>query len=251
MVDTAVGFQRGVEIVERPVRGIASGRGFIRIGQYPRGGEGRIDGVVLVDVEIAREDHELPGAAHFADLRDDQFGALLARPDTDVIHMQVEEPEPAPGLPVQEMPPCANAGQRGVPPLVGTVGNFREPEMAFVQQPETLLFIEYGGIFAFGLAVVAPHADIGIVGKLRQHIVQLPVEHLLAAENIEPLEFDQPAYPGAAAFPAVASFGVAFIGVTDIVGGYGQFLRNGREQQHGEQGEGQQSFHSNVFGLTE
>jgi len=31
------------------------------------------------DVEIAREDHELPGAAHFADLRDDQFGALLAR----------------------------------------------------------------------------------------------------------------------------------------------------------------------------
>lgn len=119
-------------------------------------------------------------------------------------------------------------GQRGVPPLVGTVGNFREPEMAFVQQPETLLFIEYGGIFAFGLAVVAPHADIGIVGKLRQHIVQLPVEHLLAAENIEPLEFDQPAYPGAAAFPTVASFGVAFIGVTDIVGGYGQFLRNGR-----------------------
>ncbi len=65
--------------------------------------------------------------------------------------------------------------------------------------------------------------------------MQLPVEHLLAAENIEPLEFDQPAYPGAAAFPTVASFGVAFIGVTDIVGGYGQFLRNGREQQHGEQ----------------
>lgn len=142
-------------------------------------------------------------------------------------------------------------GSAGVPSLVGTVGDFREPEMAFVQQPETLLFIEYGGIFAFGLAVIAPHADIGIAGKLRQHIVQLPVEHLLAAENIEPLEFDQPAYPGAAAFPAVAAFGVALIGVTDIVGGHGQLLRNGREHQHGKQGKGQQSFHSNVFGLTE
>lgn len=142
-------------------------------------------------------------------------------------------------------------GSAGVPSLVGTVGDFREPEMAFVQQPETLLFIEYGGIFAFGLAVIAPHADIGIAGKLRQHIVQLPVEHLLAAENIEPLEFDQPAYPGAAAFPAVARVRRRLIGVTDIVGGHGQLLRNGREHQHGKQGKGQQSFHSNVFGLTE
>lgn len=119
--------------------------------------------------------------------------------------------------------------------------------MAFVQQPETLLFIKYGRIFAFGLAVVAAHTDIGIIRQLRQHVVQLPIEHFLAAENIETVEFDQPADPEAAAFPSVTTPGVALIGIADVVGSYGQLLCGGTERHRNKQNEGQYSFHKGDF----
>lgn len=100
MVDAAVGLQRRIEIVERTVRRVTFLGGPVRIGEHARSGEGRIDMVVLVDVEIAREEHEFLRAAHFADLRHHQFGALLACLHADMVHMQVEEPEAALGLSV-------------------------------------------------------------------------------------------------------------------------------------------------------
>ena len=139
MVDAAVGLQRRVEAVERTVRGVASSGGLVRIGQNARRDKGRIDMIVLVDVKVPGQDHELFGFAHFADLRHHQLGALLAGLHPDMVHMQVEEPEAALGLQVEEMAPRADARQRGVPALVRTVGDLRKPEMAIVQQAETLL----------------------------------------------------------------------------------------------------------------
>ena len=160
-----------------------------------------------------------------------------------MVHMQVEEPEAALGLQVEEMAPRADARQRGVPALVRTVGDLRKPEMAIVQQAKTLLFIKYGRILALRLSVVAPDADIVVVGKLRQHVVQLAVEHLLTSENVEAVEFDQAAHPRTAALPTVTALGVAPIGVADIIGGYGQLLRRGAKGHGGKQDENQQFLH--------
>ena len=93
------------------------------------------------------------------------------------------------------------------------------------------------------LSVVASDADIVVVGKLRQHVVQLAVEHLLTAENVEAVEFDQAAHPRAATLPAVAAFGVAPIGVAAIRGGHGQLLSGGTKGHGGKQRENQQFLH--------
>lgn len=93
------------------------------------------------------------------------------------------------------------------------------------------------------LSVVASDTDIVVVGKLRQHVVQLAVEHLLTSENVEAVEFDQAAHPRTAALPTIAALGVAPIGVADIIGGYGQLLRRGAKGHGGKQGENQQFLH--------
>lgn len=58
-----------------------------------------------------------------------------------------------------------------------------------------------------------------------------------------PLPELRAAHPRAATLPAVAAFGVAPIGVADIIGGHGQLLSGGTKGHGGKQRENQQFLH--------
>lgn len=59
--------------------------------------------------------------------------------------------------------------------------------MAFIEQFEALAEVENRGILPLRRPVVAADANIGIVGQPVEHVVQLVVEHLLCAEDVEAL----------------------------------------------------------------
>ena len=187
VVNPARGHGLGVEIVEGAVGGVASFGRLVRIAQRLGAGQQRIDCIGLVDVEVARKETALARRAHRADAFKDQTAALGARPDADMVQVEVEEVEDNAALPVAEPAPRTDAGQRRIPPHARPPGTLREPEMAFIEQFEALAEVENRGILPLRRPVVAADANIGIVGQPVEHVVQLVVEHLLCAEDVEAL----------------------------------------------------------------
>ena len=160
----AEGLAVGIEAVFRPGPGIFDLGQVVGIGEQPRVAQHGIALARLADVEIARE-HGAFTAAHRPDLVQHQPAAFDLGPFALVVGVQGEEPEPLPGLAVEETPPAADADILGVPALVRARGVLGEPEMARVEQFETVALVEHDRVFARLGAVVAPDAGVSVAGQ--------------------------------------------------------------------------------------
>ena len=138
-----------------------------------------------------------------------------------------------------EMSPGAYSDACGVPSESGTVGCFREPEVAVVEHVEDIRAVEYGGVFTLLFAVVASDADIAVVGENLVERVELALESLLRAEHVEVVEADEVGDHGETARPSVAGGIVAFVKLAQVVGGHieycvipGQCGQGGEREDH-------------------
>ena len=161
VVDVAEGLAVGIEAVLRAGPGVFDLRQVERVVQQPRVVEHGVALARLADVEIARE-HGAFAAAHRADLVERQPAALGLRTLAFVVGVQREEPETLLGLAVEETPPAADADILGVPAPVRARGLLGEPEMARVEQFETLTLVKHDGVFARLGAVVTPDARVAV-----------------------------------------------------------------------------------------
>jgi hypothetical protein len=166
------------------------GRTFGRRGAGPRvlhgedaGGELGVDGVALVYVEVAGEDHG-QFAGHAADALLDEHGAVLSRFVADVVEVGVDRHDVLEGLLVAQDGPGGNAAARRAPARGGRLGSLRQPEGAAVDEFELLLIIIYRAVFAALLAVVARHPHVGVGGQCPADVVELQLLHLLHADDV-------------------------------------------------------------------
>ena len=104
--------------------------------------------------------------------------------------------------------------------------------MPLVEQGQRASVVEYGGVLSCLLTVITPYTDIVVVVEAVLHVLQLPVEHLLCAENVGMLKVDQVADHLATLRPDIAGYGVFVVAVADIVRAYVELLGRNPGRQH-------------------
>ena len=203
VVDAAVGVAIGGKAVEGAVEGIAQPSRLEGVAQGTAFGKSPVGAVGLVYVEVAGENDRQPLAQrpHFL-LH--EVGALDAGLLADVVHVQVEEEELERALLILEVTPRADAGQDGIPAHTGGVGRLGEPEVAVVEQLETAGAVEDGGMFAPLSTVVTAHTDVVEARQAVLQRIELMLEPLLRAEEVEVVEPDEVGHDYTALAPAVA-----------------------------------------------
>ena len=216
MVDARLCLHVRLEVVERAVLGEAQTSVRVRVVEYARRCEDAVYLVVLVDVEVAGE-HDGSTLCYLANLLHNELCCLAARHYAHMIHVQVEVVEAETGLCLLKLAPRADAYARSVPAQLRLVGRFVQPEVALVEQLHAVFLIEYGGIFALCLAVVAAHADIVVAVECAEQVAELRMQHFLRAEDVGTLEVHLVANHLAACLPHVAVAVVVRIMVAYVV----------------------------------
>ena len=158
-----------------------------------------------------------------------------------MVHVEVEEIELQLRFPVLELAPGANAGTCGIPSFPGLLGSLRQPEVAMLHQLHLVLVVEDGLVLSFVNAVLAPYADVSVVGQQALHVIQLWFQHLLSAEDVGMLEVQLGTDDGASLLPSVAGFGVAVVLIAYVVRAHVERL--GACRDDGSEKEEEKFFH--------
>lgn len=231
MVDAACREAVGIKIVEGSVFDKAQAGIGIGVFQYARMREDAIDLIPLVHIEITREHGWCPHG-HLAYAADDEFGPLATRHHTHMVHVDIEEEELLSRALIEEFAPGADSHASSVPSQSRSGGSGGEPEMPLVEQGQRASVVEYGGVLSCLLTVITPYTDIVVVVEAVLHVLKLPVEHLLCAEDIGMLKVDQVADHLATLRPDIAGYGVFVVAVADIVRAYVELLGRNPGRQH-------------------
>ena len=146
MINTARGLELRVEGVECPIGSQPALSDGIRITKERGRSEERIDLVILVDVEVPREDDGSSLRSKTTNATEDEacrFGTRLA---THVVEMEVEEIESAVRLSIFKLAPRADADAGSIPAEGRAVRSFAEPEVARAHLLQPGFVVEDSGI---------------------------------------------------------------------------------------------------------
>ena len=244
MINTARGLELRVEGVECPIGRQPALSDGIRIAQERGGSEERIDLIVLVDVEVPREDdgcslrRKRPNTAQDEACR---FGTRLA---PHVVEMEVEEIESAVRLPIFKFAPRADADAGSIPAEGGAVRSFTEPEVTRPHLLEPCFVVEDSGVFPIFAPIIAPDTDVVIFGESLQEVVDLPDLRLLRPEDIGAFVGEEFADDGAALPPAIAVLGIPVILIADVVCPDKKALRLHADDSEEAKRKGKKSLHN-------
>lgn len=144
VVDAALRLQVGLKGIEGSILAEALLGHGIRVVQQSRVGEDGVDFVVLVDIEVTREDDRRLTVGEFLYLLHDELGPFASGDHSDMVHVQIEIIELHLGSLVAELTPSADSYAGGIPSESGTVGGLTEPEVAVVEQLQIVFFEEDG-----------------------------------------------------------------------------------------------------------
>ena len=212
----------GIETVEGAVGGEPVGSGLVGIRQHLRLREGAVNLIGLVHVEVAGHKHVLGRLAHRLDTADDEFCALGAGDHPDMVHMEVEEPDPLAGILVLQIRPGADADAGGIPAQARLLRGFRQPEPALVQQAEPVPAPEHRFEFPGFLPIVTAHPHTVVIRQCIKHVMQLVHKDFLTSEDVRALIPQHRAHVRKTVFPTIAATGVSFVFITDIVASHFQ-----------------------------
>ena len=257
VVDAACRIQIRLEIVERAVFREADASGLIGVFQQPRVGENRKDFVGLVHIKIACKDDRL-ALGYFSDFIHHQFGSLAPCHHAHMVHVEVKieygfggsspavEQAMTPWLFYHsELTPGADADAGRVPTEGRLVGRLVEPEIAMVDEPEFVFFVENRLILAGLFTIVAAYADVAVAVESFQHVIKLLIQYLLRTEDFGSHEIHLVTNDLATLGPLFALHAIVPVLVTDIVGADQQILGGELQECHYEQGKEEEFFHRN------
>ena len=181
MIDPALRLQAGIKTVERAVFRKPDGCAGVGVLEYARSGEDVVYLICLVNVEIAGKNHRFV-MGDLGNLFQHKTCSLAASHFAYMVHVQVEEIEFIGRQAVPESAPCTDPDAGGIPTQAWHVGCLVEPEVPLVQQLQTVLFVEDGGIFTPFLAIVTSHADVVVSIEPFHQVAELGMKHFLGAE---------------------------------------------------------------------
>ena len=113
MVNPALCESVGTETVRGAVRGVSFLGRHERV--FEKGGISLIYFIVLIDIEISRQEHLFSLFGHFFDSCYHQFCRFLSGEDSDMVIVEIEKPNLLVGLPIFEICPCAYSREGGIP----------------------------------------------------------------------------------------------------------------------------------------
>ena len=243
MINTARGLKLRVEGVECPIgRQPALSYG-IRITKERGRSEERIDLVILVNVEVPREDDGSTLRSKTTNATEDEacrFGTRLA---PHVVEMEVEEVESAVRLSIFKLAPRADADAGSIPSEGGAVRCFAEPEVTRSYLLQSCFVVEDSRVLPFFMPIITADADVVIFGEPLQEVVDLPDFRLLRPEDIGAFVGEEFADDGAALSPAIAVLGIGFILIADVVRPHQQALRLHADDSEEAKSKGKESLH--------
>ena len=217
MINTARGLELRVKGIECPIGRQPALSDGIRIAQERGGSEERIDLIVLVDVEVPREDEGSPLRCKRPNTAQDEACRFGTRLTPHVVEMEVEEVESAVRLSIFKLAPRADADAGSIPAEGGAVRSFAEPEVARAHLLQPCFVVEDSGVLPFFMPIITADADVVIFGEPLQEVVDLPDLCLLRPEDVGAFVGEEFADDGAALSPAIALLDVGFILVADVV----------------------------------
>ena len=244
MINTARGLELRVKSVKRPIGSQPALSDSIRIAQERGRSEERINLIILVNIEVPREDDssslrsKRPNTAQYKACR---FGTRLA---PHVVEMEVEEVESAVRLSIFKLAPRADADAGSIPAEGGAVWSFAEPEVTRAHLLQPGFMVEDSGVLPFFMPIITADADVVIFGEPLQEVVDLPDLCLLRSEDIGAFVGEEFADDGAALSPAIAVLGIGFILIADVVRPHQQALRLHADDSEEAKSEGKESLHN-------
>ena len=244
MINTARGLELRVEGIKRPIRSKSALGYGIRIAQDRGGSEERIDLIILVDIEVPREDDGCSLRRKCPNTAQDEACRFSARLATHVVEMEVEEIESAVRLSIFKLAPRADADAGSIPSEGRTIGSFAEPEVArsYLLQPGFV--VEDSGVFPIFAPIIAPDTDVVVFGESLQEVVDLPDLRLLRPEDIRAFVGEEFADDGAALSPAIAVLGIPVILIADVVRPDKKALRLHADDSEEAKRKGKKSLHN-------
>lgn len=243
MINTARGLELRVKSVKRPIGSQPALSDSIRIAQERGRSEERINLIILVNIEVPREDDssslrsKRPNTAQYKACR---FGTRLA---PHVVEMEVEEVESAVRLSIFKLAPRADADAGSIPAEGGAVWSFAEPEVTRAHLLQPGFMVEDSGVLPFFMPIITADADVVIFGEPLQEVVDLPDLCLLRSEDIGAFVGEEFADDGAALSPAIAVLGIGFILIADVVRPHQQALRLHADDSEEAKSKGKESLH--------
>ena len=244
MINTARGLELRVEGVKRPIGRQPALSDGIRITKERGRSEERIDLVILVNVEVPREDDGCSLRSKTTNATEDEacrFGTRLA---PHMVEMEVEEIESAVRLSIFKLAPRADADAGSIPAEGGAVRSFAEPEVARAHLLQPCFVVEDSGVLPFFMPIITADADVVVFGEPLQEVVDLPDLCLLRPEDIGAFVGEEFADVGAALSPAIAVLGIGFILIADVVRPHQQALRLHADDSEEAKSKGKESLHN-------
>ena len=244
MINTARGLELRVEGIKRSIGRQPALSDGIRIAQERGGSEERIDLIVLVDVEVPREDDGCSLRRKRPNTAQDEACRFSARLAPHMVKMEVEEIESAVRLSIFKLAPRADADAGSIPSKGGAVRSFAEPEVARSYLLQPCFVVEDSGVFPIFSPIIAPDTDVVIFGESLQEVVDLPDLRLLCPEDIGAFVGEEFADDGAALPPAIAVLGIPVILIADVVRPDKKALRLHADDSEEAKRKGKKSLHN-------
>ena len=244
MINTAWGLELRVEGVECPIGRQPALSDGIRIAQERGGSEERIDLIVLVNVEVPREDDGCPLRRKHPNTAQDEACRFSARLAPHVVEMEVEEVESAVRLSIFKLAPRADADAGSIPSEGGVVRSFTEPEVTRAHLLQSCFVVEDSGVFPIFSPIIAPDTDVVVSGESLQEVVDLPDLRLLRPEDVRAFVGEEFADDGAALPPAIAVLDIPVILIADVVRPDKKALRLHADDSEEAKRKGKKSLHN-------
>ena len=164
MINTARGLELRVEGIECPIGSQPALSDSIRIAQERGRSEERINLVILVNIEVPREDDSSSLRRKRPNATQDEACRFGTRFASHVVEMEVEEVESVVRLSIFKLAPRADADAGSIPAEGGAVRGLAEPEVARAHLLQTCFVVEDSGVLPFFMPIITADADVVIFG---------------------------------------------------------------------------------------